>query len=348
MTAKKCKLFLGGYVNSINAQNLNCRAIAQHLDTEKFEIFAMELPKGELPSLSSSIKIIQLFWPIKIVKYWAYFKAICWADVVYLPKGELSVWCRFWCWLLKTPSFSTAESVDDGTNWQKQLSFFGSKKAYIKHYSSFTALFSISAFLAERNRALHGIQYSGILPLGVDTSSFDYKQKESLKEVVLIGNNLHYKGWDFYLQLAAQFPLLTFHVVGSGLGRLNLEKESNHLNNLVLHGQLTHKQLNQLFKKIDLHILPSRSEGFPKVILECATAGIPSLVFADYGAREWLKAGFVVDTNDEMSRKLQYLIDNPNALIESSLSCKKFANYYSWKQLIKKWELIIFQLIYKG
>ena len=41
-----------------------------------------------------------------------------------------------------------------------------------------------------------------------------------------------------------------------------------------------------------------------------------SLVFADYGAREWLKAGFVVDTNDEMSRKLQYLIDNPNALVK--------------------------------
>ena len=114
--------------------------------------------------------------------------------------------------------------------------------------------------------------------------------------------------------------------------------DSLHINSLISFSK----------KKINLHVFPSRSEGFPKVILECATAGIPSLVFADYGAREWLKAGFVVDTNDEMSRKLQYLIDNPNALSESSLSCKKFAHSYSWKQLIKKWEVIIFQLIYKG
>ena len=51
----------------------------------------------------------------------------------------------------------------------------------------------------------------------------------------------------------------------------------------------------QILKTVDLHILPSRNEGFPKVVLECAAAGIPSLLFSDYGAKEWMEGGFVVD-----------------------------------------------------
>ena len=41
--AKRQKVFLGAYVNSINAQNLNCRALALHIDSKKFKCSAMEL-----------------------------------------------------------------------------------------------------------------------------------------------------------------------------------------------------------------------------------------------------------------------------------------------------------------
>ena len=41
--------------------------------------------------------------------------------------------------------------------------------------------------------------------------------------------------------------------------------------------------MSELLKDMQLHIFPSRSEGFPKVILETACAGVPSLVYADYG-----------------------------------------------------------------
>ena len=33
----RIKVFLGGYINYTNAQNLNCRAIAEHLNKDKFE-----------------------------------------------------------------------------------------------------------------------------------------------------------------------------------------------------------------------------------------------------------------------------------------------------------------------
>ena len=59
---KRQKVFLGAYVNSINAQNLNCRALALHIDSKKFQCSAMELEKGDLSSLSGSIKIFKRYF----------------------------------------------------------------------------------------------------------------------------------------------------------------------------------------------------------------------------------------------------------------------------------------------
>ena len=42
---KKIKIFLGGYVNFPNAQNVNCDNIAQYLDKDNFEIHTMYLSK---------------------------------------------------------------------------------------------------------------------------------------------------------------------------------------------------------------------------------------------------------------------------------------------------------------
>ena len=179
--AKGQKVFLGAYVNSINAQNLNCRALALHLDSKKFKCSAMELEKGELSSLSGLIKIFKANWPHRLNKYNSYLRGILWADIVYLPKTEASRWCRFLCWLFKKPSFSTMESVDEGSNWQKQLQNFGHKTAYLKHYRGFNKLFAISKYIAYKNTELHGLNFNGVLPLGVDLASFD----SNIKKVIV-------------------------------------------------------------------------------------------------------------------------------------------------------------------
>lgn len=342
--ATKKKVFLGAYLNSINAQNLNCRALAQHIDSKKFECGAMEIETGELPSLSSSVKIFKAHWPHRISKYWSCLRGILWADIVYLPKAELSRWCRFLCWVFKKPSFTTMESVDQGTNWEKQLNNFGHKTAYLNHYKGFNKLFAISQFIAHKNTELHGLNFNGLLPLGVDLSFFDTHVKEELSSVVLIGNNLHYKGWTVYLQLAVSFPTITFHVVGSGMGLINPKEESQHLNNVICHGQLTHQELNNILKTVDLHVLPSRSEGFPKAVLECAAAGVPSLLFSDYGANDWMKGGFVVDKNEEMNEIISLLLKEPNRLRQASSQSILLAQKYAWRYVVRRWEEVLSSL----
>jgi glycosyltransferase involved in cell wall biosynthesis len=137
--------------------------------------------------------------------------------------------------------------------------------------------------------------------------------------------------------------------VGTGNGKINIDEEVNirHLDNVVYHGGLTHSELIILLQNVDLHIFPSHSEGFPKVTLETAAAGVPSLVYSDYGASEWItdhKDGFVVDTLDEMKATLQELHDNPKLLQETSKNAIEMAKRFDWKVLVKEWEKEIIKM----
>ena len=84
----RVKLFLGAYVNCTNAQNLNCLALAKHLDKSQFDITVLTL-YSQTPINIEGVKVFSCIWPQRIMVYWAYFWNIVKADVVYLPKAEL-------------------------------------------------------------------------------------------------------------------------------------------------------------------------------------------------------------------------------------------------------------------
>ena len=341
---KKCRLFLGAYINSINAQNINCRSIAKHIDKSRFEVGVMEVSKGELNSISN-IKVFKSAWPHRVSRYITYARGILWADVVYLPKLECFHWTMLLLRIFKRPSFCTSESIISKSNLEKIISEFGSIKKYKKIVHSFSSLYAISSFIKNENYHLHKLNYkSELLTIGVEGDLFSKNIKTELKSVVLIGNNLYYKGWDVYLDLAKLFPNITFHVVGSGNQLVSPTKDSKHFKNIICHGQLSHSQLNDLLKHIDLHVFPSRSEGFPKVLLESAAAGVPSLVFSDYGAKEWLKAGFIVNTKLEMVETIKNLLDKPALLTRESKKALSMSNDYDWSKIISTWEDVILNL----
>ncbi len=98
----KKKIFLGAYINSTNAQNLNCYALAIHLDKEKFDVYTLCLYSGNL--IIPPIKGVSTFcgfYPHRLSKYIAYFWGIINCDIAYLPKGELVSWCKFLLKLFK-------------------------------------------------------------------------------------------------------------------------------------------------------------------------------------------------------------------------------------------------------
>lgn len=45
---RRIRVFLSGVVNDTNAQNLNCRALLEHLDPTRYEVRALTVYSGNL------------------------------------------------------------------------------------------------------------------------------------------------------------------------------------------------------------------------------------------------------------------------------------------------------------
>lgn len=341
MSNKKLGVFLGGYLNYPNAQNFNCFALAKHLDKTRFNITALSLSSRPIIPLKE-VTIHRCRWPYSLTICWAYFWNIMKADVVYLPKGELLGYNTFLCRLFKKKCFTTIEGILDETNFKKARQKSGSN--FLAYYNRLTKRYSISNYIKQFNEDRHGLLTEpNLLELGTDPSLFTLTTgpSSSLQNVVMIAANFENKGIDDYLYLAASFPLLKFHLIGKKTDVLNQKIKQKKLENVVQHGYLDRDSYKGILSQMQLHILTSRSEGFPKVILETACSGLPSLVYGDYGANDWIsngKNGFVVDNRDQMKATLNDLIKDPNPLIKISEAAIQLGHSYDWNIKIKAWE----------
>ena len=353
MKTKKIKVFLGGYINCTNAQNLNCRSLAKYLDKDKFEcatLYYEKIGNLEIDGDLDGVTLFKRHRPYHIPPYLDYIRGIMWCDVAYLPKGEIWKFCSRCLRLLGKKSFITVEGVISGTNLEKAIAAYGSKEEVVNSYHFTTKTYSITKYMAEKNRELLGIKSDGVLYLGIDTAQFHTRcsHKDELRHIVFIGNNIRYKGIDDYFDVAEKFPDIIFHIVGGGIGyEVAKEIEKRGLKNCVYHGLMDHAHMVELLKGIDLHIFPSRSEGFPKVTLETASMGVPSVVYGDYGAAEWIttgKNGFVVDTVDEIEAVIKDLQQNPLKLDSLAIEAIELARSFDWKVLVKDWERVILSL----
>ena len=343
MSVVKLKVFLGGYVNYPNAQNFNCLSLAKHLDKSKFDVRVLSIYSRPSPNLDG-VTIYQCKRPHSLTAFWAYFLNILTADVIYLPKGELLGFNTFVCRLFDKKCFTTFEGVLDVTNTSKAIQKSGAN--VFKYYRRFTRCYSISPYIKTFNEENHRLfSEPTILELGTDTTLFSPKISFTpLKHLVMIASSFNKKGIHDYLSLAQNFPSLTFHLIGQKDTSLSQSIADLSLTNVVEHGFLDRSSYQDVLSDIQLHILPSRSEGFPKVILETACLGIPSLVYSDYGASQWIthhENGFVTSTFDELKAIVNQLILEPQLLEDTSKAAIQLGQSYDWKYKIKSWEEVL-------
>ena len=178
--------------------------------------------------------------------------------------------------------------------------------------------------------------------------SFSFKNKERLTSIVFVGRLIKIKGVYEVITLAKLYPKIKFKIIGQGPEQQSLKQIAPL--NVSFFGSVNHKEMNEIFKKSDLLFVPSKSEGFPKVILEAASAGVPSIVYDSYGASDWIdnrKNGFVVSTFCEVEELVNELLKNPVLLQEVSKNTKDLAHRFDWKKIINDWEKVIEDL-YNG
>lgn len=97
--------------------------------------------------------------------------------------------------------------------------------------------------------------------------------------VGFVGRLTREKGVYLLPQVATQLPNVRVHVVGSGPLRGEIEEAANSLDNLVVHGELSHSDLAEIVSSWSMQLVPSTwAEPFGRVAVEALALGVPPIV----------------------------------------------------------------------
>lgn len=126
-----------------------------------------------------------------------------------------------------------------------------------------------------------------LIPNGVDSNFFhpasDVERRELRKQLgwsgqqlqlVFVGRFVEKKGLHIIRQLAAAMPQTNWTLVGAG----PLDPSSWNLENVQCLGTQSQFELLRIYQSADRLVLPSVGEGFPLVVQEAMSCGLPVLV----------------------------------------------------------------------
>lgn len=324
---KKIKLLLGAYIDSVNAQDINCYNIAKHIDKDKFEVHALthggdiNIP-GVVCHPISKEKVLK-----NIEKYLTMRKVD--ADVYYLPRVE-KVDIEF----SKRSKKCIISSVEIQTVYENETY----KKFFNEYISGY---FCISEFLNSLNMKYWGKKVP-VLYLGVDVDKKEIVHN-SISTIVFVGSVVERKRPNLFLEIARSFPEINFIIVGDGdlLPAMKKLVSENGTKNVTFLGKLNNRSVLKTFEKCDLLLMTSEKEGLPKVVLEAASRGVPSIYINEYYTIDYIENGingYGVNSIEDAKNCISMLINNTSDYKTMSTNSKQLVDTYNWKALILGYE----------
>ena len=262
---RKIKVFLAAYVNYSNAQNLNCKAIAENIDASKFEVYTLRVYFGNNERFGYNTFLCT--WPFSFTLHLGFLWGLINSDVLYIPKHvETPIWVLKIANFFRKPIFTTIEgNVTDLSTKYNLIRLFPSQEKMCQYFSHFNAIFGITNNIILDSKKVLKIRESPLF-LGVEKGLHVKYYRNKLSSIIFIGGLTRRKRVHEFLKLARSFPMLDFNIVGDGPEMNNLAISSTA--NVKFLGRLDHSEIKDVFEFSDLMFLPSKSEGFPKVILD--------------------------------------------------------------------------------
>ncbi|HEY9117751.1 MAG TPA: glycosyltransferase, partial [Roseivirga sp.] len=318
MQLRKTKVFIGALLNSNWSLDWNAKTIAKFINKDLFEVTSMSSYKDAtgIEGLEG-VKLLKRYYPDRLWIYICYLRGIFWADVVlvYRPKEHLKFYG-----ILKMLNRKTIRVLGSSPIGELR------DKSYKRSLFKYTHLFALSRTNQKACRELNIPVEDRVLPNPIDLNPFLklFRERDCVKTIAFIGNNFAGKRIEEFIWLAQEFPQLNFQIIGGyekDVIQLKNSLDTRNKSNIQIIGLVGRERLQELLENVDLHILPSRVEGRPKVIFECGAMGIPSIVFKGYGAEEYIinaHNGFLVDTREEMRSSLESLLNDRNLLTSMS------------------------------
>lgn len=110
------------------------------------------------------------------------------------------------------------------------------------------------------------------------------------------------------------------------------------------------ENLNDLYHKADVLILPSLEDGFARVVTEAMACGLPVIVSENTGAKELVEDGengFIIPIKDEeaINNKIRFFRENPEEVERMAKNARKTAERYTWDRygdkIVQEYEKIL-------
>jgi len=288
------------------------------------------------------------------------------ADAIFYPGGG---WFEDWGLRLRrltgrrVPVVATLEGLLGCADREQEYSEWAKHPVYCQRVEMKTLLrmdelyrradhvIAISPFLAEMGRRRYGDKFS-VVPLGINYSIFfspEQKQSAERTRVVSAGNLKAGKRPDMFVELAKRHPEADFVWYG-GHGSQELaafQIQTEGFGNLSFPGNLQPAELAEAFRSADLFVMPSVSEGVPKVTQEAAACGLPVVLFGYYEAHSVVDEanGYVVWDDDSFYARVAELLADAELRSRMGREGTTMAQEWSWDVIALRWEAQILEVV---
>ena len=158
-----------------------------------------------------------------------------------------------------------------------------------------------------------------------------------------------------FISIASAHPNWRLKIIGDGPEEKSLHQlvEENKLNNRV-DILSTKSDIFYEYKRANLFVIPSKWEGFPNVLAEAMSHGLPAVGFSQAegvnylihdGKSGWLANG--LDNPDELAEVLSSAMDDPSARIKRGEQARKQMEKYQPEKIFDQWARLVNELINK-
>lgn len=340
-----------------NAQVNNARAILAGWDQAGWRVraHAYQAPDQRLAA-NARIEITRL-WRRRAWLAHLFLRYLKPCDLVFYPGGTTADLAGLrWRRRLgrSAPVIATLEGLVGNARREADYSIQAGHPVHCQHvadavlgrldalYGLADHIIAISPFLARMGRTRFGDKLS-VLPLGIDTGLFHRRQWTQGKRlrVVSAGSVKANKRPALFFELARLYPQADFVWYGEGDLRAELRAQAEvlRLGNLSFPGALPAAELAEAFRAADVFVLPSQSEGVPKVTQEAAACGLAQVIFGYYEAPTVVDGqnGFVVWDDAEFFEKVGQLLDNLAQVEAFGRAGAEMALAWAWPEVARGW-----------
>ena len=206
---------------------------------------------------------------------------------------------------------------------------------------TYDGMISVSKELKSVLSNYHGtVEY---IPNGVSVDEFPVPDGYGNKEILFVGRLRPKKNPTDIVKamnnVIAENPRASLHIVGTGPLRSRIEQavvDQGVDGAVTVHGRISDDELQELYRRCSIFVLPSDWEGHPLVLLEAWASGMTVIGTDVEGVREFLEEvnyGELVPLNtpDQLATAISSALSRPDELKQNGEQAREFVREnYDW------------------